>query len=112
MLRVSALVVALTVMVGAGAAQVLNKGESFTGSTALIGLSVFTSDGREIGKVVDVVREPQPQLIAETEQLGGIGSQVVLIPIDMFVQRVDRIELTITYEQVADRLEGPPEHEP
>jgi sporulation protein YlmC with PRC-barrel domain len=111
MLRVWALLVALTVMVAAGAAQVINKKNPLSGSAALIGLSVFTSDGREIGKVVDVVREPEPQLVAEVERWGGIGPHVVLIPIDMFVQRVDRIELTITFEQVADRLEGP-EHEP
>ena len=65
----------------------------------------------KIGRVVDVVREPEPQLVAEIEQLGGIGPHVVLIPIDMFVQRADRIGLKITYEQVGKRLEAP-KHEP
>jgi hypothetical protein len=36
-----------------------------------------------------------------------IGSQPVAIPIDMLVQRADRIELTITAEQMADKLARP-----
>ena len=71
----------------------------------LVGLPVFTSDGLEIGKVIGWAKhQGEHLLIAEIEQRLGIGSQPVAIPIDMFVQRADRIELTITAEQMADKL--------
>ena len=82
----------------------------YSASAALVGLPVFTSDGREIGRITEVVRQPrEPMLLAEIERPGAIGSHVVAIPIDAFVQRADRIELTLTYEQVGDRLAGPEE---
>jgi PRC-barrel domain len=105
MLKPLALAVALAVTVATSAAQDL--------SNTAIGLPVFTSDGREIGLVTEVASEPlgQSMLIAEVERPGGIGPRAVAIPPDMFVQRADRIELSLTFEQVTDRLAGP-EYEP
>jgi sporulation protein YlmC with PRC-barrel domain len=110
MRRVPALAVAFTLLAASGMAQERSEQPA---RSALIGLPVVTSDGREIGRVTDAVSEPQdePMLIAEIERPSAIGPHVVSIPIDMFVQRADRIELTITFEEVNGRLEGP-EHEP
>jgi hypothetical protein len=112
MLKLVTWAVALMLMVAAAGAQETRQ-RSFAGASAvLIGLPVFTSDGREIGKITELVGEPQdPLLVAEVERPGGIGPRTMAVPIDMFVQRPDRIELTLTYEQVNDRLAGP-EREP
>ncbi len=101
-----AMVVQLLLQTGAAGAQ-----ERSLGASALVGLPVFTADQREIGRITDVVREPQqePMLLAEIERPGAIGPHVVAIPIDMFVQRADRIELKLTFEQITDRLSGPEE---
>ena len=102
-----ALVVQLHLHMNAASAQ-----ERSLGASALVGLPVFSADQREIGRITDVVREPQePMLLAEIERPGAIGPHIVAIPIDMFVQRADRIELKLTFEQIADRLSGP-EDEP
>jgi sporulation protein YlmC with PRC-barrel domain len=77
-------------------------------AAALIGLPVYTSEGRLVGKITDLGRKGHGQgvLIAELERPLGLGPQTVAIPIDMFVQRPDRIELTISADQVNDRLAG------
>ena len=112
MLKLLTWTAALMLMVAAAPAQDTNNRSLAGASAVLIGLPVFTSDGREIGKVTELVGEPQePLLIAEVERPGGIGPRTLAVPIDMFVQRPDRIELTLTYEQVRDRLAGP-EREP
>jgi PRC-barrel domain len=77
-------------------------------ATVLIGLPVFSSDGQQIGKVTELGKyDGQPVLIVEIDRPLGIGPDAVAIPIDMFVQRPDRIELTITADQVRDRLARP-----
>ena len=78
-------------------------------AAALVGLPVFTSDGQLAGRISNLGRDVQGQavLIAELDRPLGIGPRTVAIPIDLFVQRPDRIELTITGEQVSDRLAGP-----
>jgi hypothetical protein len=77
-------------------------------SVLLVGLPVFTSDGQEIGKVAGWAKhQGEHLLIAEIERRLATGSQAVAIPIDMFVQRTDRIELFITAQQVGDKLARP-----
>jgi hypothetical protein len=106
MLLAGALAAALTT--APGIAQEKNRRPLAGAHAVLVGLPVFTSDGREIGKVTGLARgEGEPMLIAEIERRLGIGSRTVAIPIDMFVQQPDRIELTLTAEQVADKLAGP-----
>jgi sporulation protein YlmC with PRC-barrel domain len=101
-----AVAVALTVM--PGLAQEMHQRPRAGSAALLVGLPVFTSDGQEIGKVIGWAKhQGEHLLIAEIERPLGIGSQTVAIPIDMFVQRVDRIELTITAEQMADKLARP-----
>jgi hypothetical protein len=106
--RVFACAVVLAVTVGSADAQDGRRQPPPGAAAVLVGLPVYTSDGREIGRVTEVVSEPQePMLVAEIERAGAIGVHAVAIPIDVFVQRADRIELTLTFEQVSDRLAGP-----
>jgi hypothetical protein len=101
-----ALVLQLPLQMSAASAQERSLGAS----AALVGLPVFTADQREIGRITGMVREPQePMLLAEIERPGAIGPHTVAIPIDLFVQRADRIELKLTFEQITDRLSGPEE---
>jgi hypothetical protein len=95
--------VALTSLPGEG--QQMHPQPGAGSSVLLVGLPVFTSDGQEIGKVIGWAKhQGEHLLIAEIEQRLGIGSQPLAIPIDMFVQRADRIELTLTAKQVKVRL--------
>jgi len=71
-----------------------------------VGLPVFSSDGKKIGKVIatGIDEDDQAVLIAEIERPFGIGADAVAIPTDLFVWKPNGIELTITAEQVRDRL--------
>jgi hypothetical protein len=73
---------------------------------AAIGLPVFSSDGKQLGKVVaeGIDEDDQPVIVAEFERPLGIASHLAAIPTYMLVQRPDRIVLTITAEEVANRL--------
>jgi hypothetical protein len=73
---------------------------------AAVGLPVFSSDGKQLGKVLaeGVDEDDQPVIVAEVERPLGIDPHLAAIPTYMFVQRPDRIVLTITAEEVANRL--------
>ena len=75
---------------------------------ALVGLPIFTSEGKEIGKVLatGIDEDDQPVLVAEIERPLGIGADAVAIPTELFVRKSHRIELTITDAEVRDRLAG------
>ena len=72
----------------------------------LVGLPIFSSDGKEIGKVLatGIDDDDQAVLVAEIARPLGIGADAVAIPTDMFVRKANRIELTITDAEVRDRL--------
>jgi len=67
---------------------------------AVVGLPIFTSDGKEIGKVLATGTDEDglAVLVAEFEGAFGIGSVAVAIPTDMFMLITDRIVLAITEE--------------
>jgi hypothetical protein len=71
-----------------------------------VGLPIFSSDGKRIGKVIatGTDEDNQPVLIAEVERTLGLGPIGVAIPTDLFIAKVDRIELTITAGEVTSRL--------
>lgn len=73
---------------------------------ALVGLPIFSSDGKRIGRVLEagIDEDDQAVVIAEIERPLGIGSDAVAIPPEMFVRKSNRIELTITAAEVRDRL--------
>ena len=71
-----------------------------------VGLPIFTSDGKEIGKVLATGTDEDglAVLVAEFEGAFGIGSVAVAIPTDMFMLITDRIVLAITEAEVSQRL--------
>jgi sporulation protein YlmC with PRC-barrel domain len=62
---------------------------------ALVGLPIFTSDGKKIGKVLatGIDEDDQAVLVAEIERPLGIGADAVAIPTELFVRKSHRIEL-------------------
>jgi hypothetical protein len=77
-----------------------------TTERAVVGLTIFTSDGKEIGKVLATGTDEDglTVLVAEFERSSGIGSVAAAIPTDMFVLITDRIVLSITEAEVSQRL--------
>jgi hypothetical protein len=77
-----------------------------TAELAVVGLPIFTSDGKEIGKVLATGTDEDglAVLLGEFEQAFGIGSVSVAIPTDMFVLITDRIVMAITAAEVGQRL--------
>jgi hypothetical protein len=73
---------------------------------AVVGLPVYTSDGKAIGRVVatGVDEDNRAVLVAEIERPLGLGLQAVAIPTDLFVRKRGRIELTLTQAEVNARL--------
>jgi hypothetical protein len=73
---------------------------------APVGLPIFSSDGKAIGKVLaaGIDEDDKAVLVAEIERPLGIGADAVAIPTDMFIRKFNRIILTITEAEVRDRL--------
>ncbi len=77
-------------------------------SKALIGFPIVSADGQKIGKVTEVgLNDNEAILIGEIERPLGIGADAVAIPAEMFANKGDHIELTITAVEVRDRLARP-----
>jgi len=71
-----------------------------------IGLAVFSSDGKQLGKVVaaGIDEEDQPVLVVEIERPLGFGPHSVAIPAYMFARKSNQVILTITAKKVGDWL--------
>jgi PRC-barrel domain len=101
-----ALLVALwmAVLGPAPAADKLNPADGNAERT-LVGLPVYSSDGKPVGRILALGVDDgnRPVLVAEIDRPLGIGADAVAIPFDMFVRKPDRVELTITAQEVAKR---------
>jgi len=79
---------------------------------ALVGLAVYSSDGEKLGHVTQVgTAEGKPAVGA---QLGGfldVAPSMVVIPVGMFEQKPDRIELAMTAAEVKDTLSKQPQQQ-
>ena len=77
-----------------------------TAERTVVGFPIFTSDGKEIGKVLATGTDEDglAVLLGEFERAFGIGFIAVAIPTDMFVLITDRIVLSITEAEVSQRL--------
>jgi hypothetical protein len=97
---------AVALVVVAPAAQQERTPLTANAARTAIGLPVFSSDGKQLGKVVaeGIDEDDQPVTVAEVERPLGIAPHLAAIPTYMLVQRPDRIVLTITAEEVANRL--------
>ncbi len=73
--------------------------------TDLMGLPVYSSDGQKLGEVTQVGNaDGQVAVRAEMGEFLGIGSKSVIIPAEVYEQKGDRIELSMTAQEVRKRL--------
>jgi hypothetical protein len=72
--------------------------------TALVGLPVYSSDGRKLGEVTGASGIGNtPALRAEMGTFLGLGPSIVLIDTEVFQKKADRIELTMTAAEVKEK---------
>jgi hypothetical protein len=76
---------------------------------SLKGVSVFSSDGKEVGQVAEAVRGPDGKIQSVQIQIGrllGIGDKVVSIDADKLEEMRDRIALKLNADQVRSQPEA------
>jgi sporulation protein YlmC with PRC-barrel domain len=74
----------------------------------LKGVTVFSSDGKDVGNVVDAVRGPDGKIQSVQIQIGrllGIGDKVVAIDADKLQEIGDQIRLRLNADQVRSQPE-------
>jgi sporulation protein YlmC with PRC-barrel domain len=77
--------------------------------SSLKGVSVFSSDGKDVGQVVEAVRGPDGKIQSVQIQIGrllGIGDKVVAIDADKLQEMRDRIMLKLNADQVRSQPEA------
>jgi hypothetical protein len=106
LLAALAIAATLAVVLVVPAAQQRRTPLTANDTRAAIGHPIFSSDGKQLGKVVadGIDEDEQPIIVAEVERHFGIDPQLAAIPTYMFVQRSDRIVLTLTAQEIANRL--------
>jgi sporulation protein YlmC with PRC-barrel domain len=75
----------------------------------LKGVSVFSSDGKDVGQIVDAVRGPDGKIQSVQIQIGrllGIGDKVVAIDAGSLQEIRDRITLKLNADQVRSQPEA------
>ena len=107
-IRAGVFALTLTLVPQVGAQQEQADAPAVEIDRRVVGLPIHTPDGHEIGVVTEAgIDDGEAILIGEIERPLGIGVDVVVITREMFVNRGDHIELTITDEQVGVRLARP-----
>jgi hypothetical protein len=77
--------------------------QALHGLASLRGMPAFSADGKDLGKVVDVVRGPDGKVQAVNIEVGrflGIGDRVVTFDRSRFEELADRIRLRIDSDAV------------
>ena len=77
--------------------------QAFQGLAALRGRPVLSSDGKELGQVVEVNKGPDGKIQSIQVDVGrwlGLGSKVVTITADKFEHLADRVKLLLRGEEV------------
>ena len=76
-----------------------------TQEAAFLSLPVFASDGKRIGEVVQVgVYQGQKAIVARVDPEIGVRPQGILIPRNLFREKADRIEVTMTSAEFKSTL--------
>ena len=71
----------------------------------LLNLPIRSVDGQPIGVVTQAgIGDGEPVLIGEVERPLGLGPELIAISADMFVDRGDHIQLTLTADQIREKL--------
>jgi sporulation protein YlmC with PRC-barrel domain len=77
--------------------------QAYEGLAALRGRPVVSSDGKELGQVVEVNKDPDGRIHSIQVDVGrwlGLGSKVVTINADKFEHLADRVRLRLRGEEV------------
>src|SRR6516165_5670674 len=77
--------------------------QAYQGLAALRGQTVHSSDGKELGQVVEVNKDPDGKVHSIQIDLGrwlGLGSKVVTINTDKFEHLADQVRLRLRGEEV------------
>jgi PRC-barrel domain protein len=77
--------------------------QALHGLASLRGMPAFSADGKDLGKVVDVVRDPDGKVQAVNIEVGrflGIGHRVVTIDRSRFEELADRIRLRLDSDAI------------
>jgi hypothetical protein len=83
--------------------------EAYQGLAALRGRPVLSADGKELGQVVEVNKDPDGKIRSIDIHLGrwlGIGSKVVRITADKFDELADQVRLRLRGEEVQSMPEA------
>ena len=72
----------------------------------LLNLPIRSADGQLVGVVLTQAgnRDGKAVLIGEVERPLGLGPELIAISADMFVDRGDHIQLTLTADQIREKL--------
>ncbi|NJO22349.1 MAG: PRC-barrel domain containing protein [Sphingomonadales bacterium] len=70
--------------------------------TQFVGFPVYSSDGQQLGQVIQVAMADGKlrAVRAELGQFLGLGTATVMINADVVEQKADRLEVTMTAEEV------------
>jgi sporulation protein YlmC with PRC-barrel domain len=77
--------------------------QAYQGLAALRGQAVQSADGKELGQVVDVKKDPDGRIQSiqlELDRWLGLGSKAVTITADKFEQLVDKVRLRLRGDEV------------
>jgi sporulation protein YlmC with PRC-barrel domain len=77
--------------------------QAFQGLAALRGQPVQSADGKELGQVIEVKKDPDGKIQSIQIELGrwlGLGSKTVTINADKFEHLADRVKLLFRGEEV------------
>jgi hypothetical protein len=104
--RLAAAALAIALAAAPAFAEGLQQRPASRNERTAVGLPIYTSDGKAIGRVIatGVDEDNRAVLVGQIERPLGLGPQATAIPIDLFVRKRDRIELTLTEAEVNARL--------
>ena len=77
--------------------------QAYQGLAALRGQTVQSADGKELGQVVEVKKDPDGKIQSiqlELDRWLGLGSKAVTITADKFEQLVDKVRLRLRGDEV------------
>ena len=90
------------------AQQDLDEARTSMPDASLVGLRIVSSDGHEVGQVTEVgIDNGHAILIGEIDRPLGIGSDVVAIPAEMFVNRATMSSSQLPPHRSETERDGP-----
>ncbi len=88
------------------AAQHSRKPAAAKAGRSLVGLPLFSADGKRIGRIIasGTAGAKEAVLLAEIERPLGIAADTVAIPFGLLLRKAGRLELTLTAAEVEARI--------